>query len=74
MPQGKLWHCAELMAQCLQLTEAVAYVLCYEILFGQAFKPSGPAERVFYKHKVQHDRCISMLCTSVIDELTFLCV
>jgi hypothetical protein len=36
----------------MQLTEAVAYVLCYEILFGQSFKPMGPAERCMYNAKV----------------------
>lgn len=25
----------------VQLTQAVAYVLCYEVLFGQSFKPTG---------------------------------
>lgn len=34
-----------------KLTEAVAYVLCYEILFGQSFKPMGPAERCMYNAK-----------------------
>ena len=74
MRRGKCLRCTEHTAQCLQLAEPVAYVLCYEILFGQAFKPSGPAERVFYKHKVQHDRCVSPLCASVHVEMPFMCL
>lgn len=53
------------MVLAMQLPEAVAYVLCYEILFGQAFKPCGPAERVFYKNKV---RCCS-ICAGILLEL-----
>ena len=30
-----------------RLTKAVAYVLCYELVFGEGLKPHGPAERVF---------------------------
>lgn len=46
-----------------KLTPPVAFVLCYEVLFGQSFKPMGPAERCMYNAKAALREQLQLLVT-----------
>jgi hypothetical protein len=52
------------LAGCMQLLPAAAYVLAYELLFGQGFRSKGPAERAVLAQQVRKIPALSVMASA----------